>query len=145
MHWMILPLRRYAEFRGRSPRVEFWMFQLFLLIAFVVTVWLDTVLPTGGERIVRYETAPGLWSYAVENSGGWITGLFGLAMLIPWFALAVRRLHDLGRSGLWLLLLLVPLFGSLALLVFFLTDSQRGPNRYGPDPKEPVAAPAALG
>lgn len=145
MHWMTLPLRRYADFVGRSPRIEFWMFQLFLFVAFMVTVWLDAVLPTGGQRIVTTTSEPGMWSYAVENSAGWITGLFGLAMVVPWLALAVRRLHDCGRSGLWLLLALVPLIGPLALLVFFLTDSQRGGNRYGPDPKQPVAAAGPLG
>ncbi len=134
MHWMIRPLRRYADFRGRSRRIELWMFVLLLFVAFIAAVWLDTLLGTGGETISTTTTGPGLWSRDVVSRGGWITLVFGLAMLVPLVAVMVRRLHDVGWRGWWLLAAIVPLVGGLFLLVLFLTDSQRGRNRYGEDP-----------
>jgi uncharacterized membrane protein YhaH (DUF805 family) len=136
MHWTIRPLRRYANFRGRSRRIELWMFVLFLFVASIAAVGLDTLLGTGGETVATTVTGPGLWSHDVVSQGGWITALFGFAMLVPLIAAMVRRLHDSGWRGWWLLAALVPLLGGLFLLVLFLTDSQRGPNRYGPDPRD---------
>jgi uncharacterized membrane protein YhaH (DUF805 family) len=63
------------------------------------------------------------------------SGLYSLAVLIPALAVAVRRLHDTGRSGWWLLIGLIPLVGPIVLLVFYLLDSDREPNAYGPSPK----------
>lgn len=61
--------------------------------------------------------------------------LWVLATLIPSLALEVRRLHDVGRSGAWLLLLFVPMVGAIVILVWLLTDSERSANKYGPSPK----------
>lgn len=74
--------------------------------------------------------------HRLQNARRATDQLFGLAMLIPWLAVAVRRLHDTGRSGFWLLIMFVPLIGSLVLLVFFIMSGTRGPNRFGPDPVE---------
>ena len=139
MHWMIRPMRRYADFRGRSRRIELWMFVLFLFPAFLASVGLDTLLGTGGETVASTVSGPGLWSSGVESRGGWITLIFGLGVLVPLVAVMVRRLHDAGWSGLWLLAAVVPLVGGLFLLVLFLTDSQRGPNRFGEDPRQVAA------
>jgi uncharacterized membrane protein YhaH (DUF805 family) len=135
MHWMILPLRRYADFRGRAMRIEYWMFVLFLFLLFAVTATLDTWLPTGGRTVTAVTTAPGLWAYSQATDAGWITRLAGLATIVPLLAVSVRRLHDIGRSGFWLLISVVPLIGTIVLLIFFLTDSRRGSNRWGADPK----------
>jgi uncharacterized membrane protein YhaH (DUF805 family) len=62
-------------------------------------------------------------------------GIYGLAVLIPGLAVAVRRLHDTGRSGWWLLIGLVPLIGAIVLIVFMATDGEPGDNAYGPNPK----------
>jgi uncharacterized membrane protein YhaH (DUF805 family) len=131
---MFLPLRRYAEFTGRSGRAEFWLFALFLVVGFTAAVWLDIALGLGGERVSSVVSGPSLWASASEQRGGVLTGLFGLAMLIPWLAVSVRRLHDVGWSGWWLLIWFVPLAGGLLLLILDLTRGERGPNRYGPDP-----------
>ena len=69
-----------------------------------------------------------------------ILGLYGLAILLPGLAVAIRRLHDTGRSGWWLFISLVPLIGSFILLYFYLQNSQPGVNQYGPNPKEPTSA-----
>ena len=75
---------------------------------------------------------------------GLLSGLYSLAVLIPSIAVAVRRLHDTGRTGWWLLIGFIPLVGIIVLLVFLFTDSQPGPNQYGPNPKgtTPGMAPA---
>ncbi|MHB9077753.1 MAG: DUF805 domain-containing protein [Pirellulaceae bacterium] len=63
------------------------------------------------------------------------TDVYSLAMLVPGIAVSIRRLHDTNGSGLWLLILFVPLVGALVLLLFLVQDSQPGSNQYGPNPK----------
>lgn len=133
MEWMILPLRRYADFRGRSQRMEFWMFALFAFLAGVVAAILDGLLGMGR---LMHSSGGGFYSVVWETRGP-ISVMVSLALLVPRFALTVRRLHDINRSGWWLLLILVPLFGWIALLVFYCTEGTRGPNRFGPDPRDP--------
>ncbi|MBA2936421.1 DUF805 domain-containing protein [Sphingomonas sp. CGMCC 1.13654] len=111
MEWMILPLKRYAQFSGRSPRREYWMFFLFNIIVQIVLTFLDNVLGLGGHSS-SYDSA-GANGYAAGGaaSGGILSGLWSLAILIPSIAVAVRRLHDLDRSGWWLVapMILIPI------------------------------------
>lgn len=111
------------------------MFILFLLLCFIAIGMVEGVL---GLSTTEHWAQRGQWWFdtGYRTRGGPLTGLFGLAMLIPWLAVAVRRLHDTGRSGFWLLIMFVPLIGSLVLLVFFIISGTRGPNRFGPDPVE---------
>lgn len=62
--------------------------------------------------------------------------LYGLFILIPSFTVSVRRLHDIGKSGWWILISLIPVIGSIILLVWYCTEGQRCENEWGPDPKE---------
>jgi uncharacterized membrane protein YhaH (DUF805 family) len=64
-----------------------------------------------------------------------ISSIYSLAVVLPALAVGVRRLHDIGKSGWWLFISLIPLVGSLWLLVYAVTDSQPGDNQYGPNPK----------
>lgn len=134
MEWMILPYRRYAEFQGRSRRREYWMFALFYTLVMIV---LNALF--GTHDAVR---APGTFVYGTRlvGIGGGVAGLFWLASLVPGLAVSVRRLHDQDRSGWLLLLWLVPLLGWFALLVLMCLEGTRGPNRHGPDPKDPGGA-----
>jgi uncharacterized membrane protein YhaH (DUF805 family) len=122
MSWYVQVLKRYAEFGGRARRTEFWMFALINLIISLVLGSVEGLF--GGPGVLG--------------------GLYGLAVLIPGLAVSVRRLHDTGRSGWWLLIGLVPLVGAIVLLVFAAQDGQPGVNEYGPNPKAP-AAPLPLG
>lgn len=70
-----------------------------------------------------------------EGAVGVLSVIYALALIIPSIAVAVRRLHDSGRSGWWLLISLVPLLGAIALIVFYCMDSEEGDNQYGPNPK----------
>ena len=130
MEWMLLPYRRYAAFSGRSRRKEFWMFALF---CFLVGLAIDIVF--GNPAYERFG-----WHVSVATTltgtGGVLRGLFNLASFVPAIAVATRRLHDIDRSGWWQLLMFIPLLGWIVLLVFYCLDSNSGPNRFGPDPKE---------
>lgn len=118
MEWMILPLKRYAEFGGRSRRMEFWMFTLFTILVGIVANALDIALLNVG------------W-----DDTGPIDALTSLALLIPSIAVGVRRLHDTGRSGWWYLLIFAVIIGWIFLLVWYCTDGEPMENEYGPDPK----------
>jgi len=127
MDWMLMPLRRYAEFSGRSQRKEYWMFYLFCVIVAVVLNVVESIVGLSGM---------------VGGVYGPLTSLFLLGILVPSIAVGIRRLHDTDRSGWWLLIALVPIVGGIVLLVFFVTDGTHGPNRFGPDPKNPGQAEA---
>jgi len=70
-----------------------------------------------------------------QSGVGLLYAVYTLGVFIPTLAVSVRRLHDIGKSGWWLLLLLIPLIGPIVLLVFFVLDSQAEVNAYGPNPK----------
>ena len=112
---------KYFQFQGRARRAEYWWFTLFNIL---VTMAISVV-----------EVGTGLTD--LETSYGPLSTLYLLALFFPTLALGVRRLHDTGRSGWWLLIAFIPLIGILVLLIFVCVDSQRGENRFGPSPKYP--------
>lgn len=130
MDWMLLPYRRYFEFSGRSRRREYWLFFLFYLLVLMV---INAVF--GVPMAMR----AGPWfNYAVvtNGTGSMVGNLFWLVSFIPGLTVAVRRLHDIDRSGWWLLLMFVPFLGWFTLLIFMCLDGTAGSNRFGADPKE---------
>lgn len=131
MDWMLKPLRQYADFAGRARRREFWSFFLFVWVVLLVLMYLDAVLGLGGSA-TGYATGN---SIGFNLSGGLLTALFGLAMLVPGVAVSIRRLHDVGKSGWFLLFVLIPLFGWAYLLYLYVQPGMDGPNEHGPDPK----------
>ncbi|AGH50805.1 MULTISPECIES: DUF805 domain-containing protein [Sphingomonadales] len=136
MEWMLLPLKRYAQFSGRARRKEYWMFVLLLVIVYFVAMALDTALGLGGSMTRYADTAPGAASVGFYSNGGVLTIISMLALFLPSLAVAVRRLHDIDKSGWWVLIGIVPLIGSIVLIVFYCLDGTKGPNRFGPDPKD---------
>jgi uncharacterized membrane protein YhaH (DUF805 family) len=122
MNWFLLALKKYAVFTGRAQRKEYWFFVLFVVLVSIVLTFIDNMTGT-------YNRDVGL---------GLLSGVFSLAMLVPSLAVTVRRLHDTGRSGWWILLAFIPLVGEIVLLVFMVLDSQPGTNEYGPSPKDAV-------
>jgi uncharacterized membrane protein YhaH (DUF805 family) len=136
MNWYVKALKQYVDFSGRARRREYWMFVLVNVVIVIVLSVVDTLLGTGGFRA----TAGG-GSFYAANSLGLLSGLYTLAVLLPSIAVAVRRLHDTDRSGWWFLLGFVPIIGGIVLLVFYVLEGTRGPNRFGPDPKAVAATP----
>ena len=120
MKFFLYCLQHYAEFNGRARRSEYWYFVLFnLVISFVIGFTFGVI--AGLLDMPALANLAYLWS---------------LAMFIPGLAVSVRRLHDIGRSGWWLLLSLIPLVGAIILIIWYCTDSQPGANQYGSNPKE---------
>lgn len=138
MHYMILPLKRYLDFSGRSRRKEYWSFFLFVIVGLIVMMLLDTALGLGGTATSSSELSDTGASVSVNLTGGLLTLLFCVAMLVPGLAVAVRRAHDQDKSG-WFIL--IPVYN----LIMMFIEGTRGPNRFGPDPKagEPVGSAAA--
>jgi uncharacterized membrane protein YhaH (DUF805 family) len=112
MSWYIQVLKKYAVFSGRACRMEFWMFSLFnFIIAFVL-----------------------FFIEGLAGGPGVLGNLYGLAVLLPGLGVSVRRLHDTGLSGWWLFIGLIPLIGAIILLIFMVSGSQEGTNKYDPSP-----------
>jgi uncharacterized membrane protein YhaH (DUF805 family) len=136
MEWMLMPYRRYADFSGRLQRKEYWMFALF---QFIVAMVLLVIMFAGGMGSVNEVTGqaePGTLFYI----GLGLLVIFGLGSFIPSLAVSVRRFHDQDKSGWFLLLQLIPYIGGIVVLVFMCLAGTPGPNRFGPDPKDPTGA-----
>ncbi len=138
MALMFVPFRKYATFSGRARRLEYWSFQL--LVGAVLTLLLGWFLASFDTSVVTASTPDLLVAQAQAAMGRrsevalWAIFLFSVFTFLPSFAVSVRRLHDSDKSGWWLLLGAIP-FGAFVLLIFYLLDGTRGPNRFGPDPK----------
>lgn len=128
MEWMLMPLRRYADFSGRSRRKEYWMFFLFIMLATIVVFALAALLGGGMDAM-----AEGGGMFA--GTGLILFGLLWLAIIVPSIAVQVRRFHDQDKSGWFVLLNFIPYIGGLIVLVFMCLEGTRGPNKFGPDPK----------
>lgn len=152
MEWMILPFKRYAEFSGRSRRMEYWMFTLLNVI--VVTVLMFLAFGAGGMASLTNPETAAAGVGAMFGGLGLLLIVYSLAVLIPGIAVTVRRLHDRDMSGWWYLGAIIgsmiPLVGflvAIAFLVLMALPGTVGPNRFGPDPKggEIDAAPKPPG
>jgi uncharacterized membrane protein YhaH (DUF805 family) len=167
MNWMLMPLRRYAEFSGRSRRMEFWMWVLFQFLIGLGIVVLAVIL--GGSALLSGDPRGMLAAGGVILILYIVNLLLQLAFFIPNLAVTVRRLHDTNRSGWWVMLFWGPyllivamtiaagpypqpgaapavgalvaslacLVGAITLLVFLFLEGTPGQNRFGPDPKRP--------
>ncbi|MFG2961796.1 MULTISPECIES: DUF805 domain-containing protein [unclassified Streptomyces] len=112
MNWYVDVLKKYAVFSGRARRQEYWMFFLFNVI-------ISIVLAVVG-RVIGF-SALGL--------------IYSLAVFLPGLGVAVRRLHDTGRSGWAILIALIPLIGTIILIVWLASEGKPEQNQYGTNPK----------
>lgn len=165
MGYMFLPLKRYADFSGRSRRLEFWLWALFnwivvgIFVTFIAIACFNAfsdlanraaagefanyVPPDGVNSTIslngeKYAVPPEVLMQAIMTSFGipaLLLGIYSLAVFIPNLAVAVRRMHDQDKSGWWVLIGFVPFIGGIWLLILYLIGGTRGPNRFGPDPK----------
>jgi uncharacterized membrane protein YhaH (DUF805 family) len=116
MNWYFKVLIKYAVFSGRARRKEYWMFALFNFIFSFILSLIGILIGIGRD-----------WDM--------LSTLYGIIIFLPALGVAVRRLHDTNHTGWWILIALIPLVGAIILLVFMVTDSQSGGNKYGPNPK----------
>ncbi len=122
--WWKLAMSRGFEFSGRARRAEYWWFT-FVNLGFLVVLLLPMVV---------FETRGGP-GFVIPAIG---IVLFGLCVVVPALAVAVRRLHDTGRSGAWILIGMIPIInyvGGIVLVVFYCMDGDSGSNEHGPSPK----------
>ncbi|HKX79279.1 MAG TPA: DUF805 domain-containing protein [Novosphingobium sp.] len=132
LEWMLMPYRRYADFSGRSRRKEYWMFFLLVVIVYAIC---NALIMTG---MPSFDPVTGQVSGGggILSTVGWIIyAVFGLGSLIPSIAVGVRRIHDSDKSG-WFIL--VPIYN----LILMFMEGTKGPNRFGPDPKDPAGVEA---
>ncbi|MGV1036772.1 MAG: DUF805 domain-containing protein [Candidatus Nanopelagicales bacterium] len=118
---------KYVVFAGRARRSEFWWWILFVAIVQGVANVLDSIV---GTTYNVYTTSGDWYQYQT----GWIGTIVGLALFLPTISVAVRRLHDTGRSGWWWWLIVICFIGPIILIVFYVGDSTPD-NEYGPNPK----------
>lgn len=133
MEWMIMPLKRYAEFSGRSRRKEYWMFTLGMVIVYVLFFVL--VLGAMGAGTDPSTGELGMFGSMFAGTAGIAFLVFILALFIPSLAVQVRRFHDQDKSGWFVLLNFIPYIGGIIVLVMMCLEGTKGPNRFGPDPK----------
>ncbi len=112
MKWYGRVLKKYADFTGRARRKEYWTFVLINMFIAVLLVLIDITYQT---MVLYY--------------------LYTIAIIIPSIAVCVRRLHDTGKSGVYILVSFIPLVGSIIMLILLATEGDHGSNKYGPDPK----------
>lgn len=122
MEWYLKAVRNYVNFKGRAQRKEYWFYLLFYILFAIAVVLVESFLGLSDLSDPEGGTGPLYLFYTV-------------AFLLPSIAVAIRRLHDTGRTGWWLLLAFIPLIGAIVLIVFYCLDSEPGDNKYGPNPK----------
>lgn len=119
MNYYLEAFKKYAVFTGRARRKEYWMFFLFNMIFMIVAVIIDSILGTSFE-------------YSIY---GLVAILYVLAMIVPSLSITVRRLHDIDKSGWYYFLSLIPIIGSIWLLILLCKEGDKAENKYGADPK----------
>ncbi|MDI5964315.1 DUF805 domain-containing protein [Streptomyces sp. SL13] len=115
MSWYTAAMKNYFGFSGRARRSEYWFFALFYAIIYVLATVIGLLIHFPALLVI-----------------------VALVHLIPGLAVSARRLHDTDKSAGWIFIALIPLIGAIVLLVFTCTAGTPGPNRFGPDPKNPV-------
>lgn len=108
MEYFLNGLKQYAEFSGRTARLDYWMYGLINLLIMLV---LELIF------------------------GSMVSGVYSLAVLLPTLAICVRRLHDIDHSAWWILVILIPFIGFIVLFVFVMMKGTPSENRFGPNPE----------
>ncbi len=119
MNWYLKCWNQYADFSGRARRKEYWIFSLINGVIIIILYIL---------QMVMIEST--LWLIFPI-----VFFLYALAVFLPSLAVNIRRLHDIGKSGWWYLIYLIPIIGSIWLLVLMCLDSEPGENQWGENPK----------
>lgn len=109
--------RKYATFSGRARRAEFWLFSLAYIIFYLIMIGIDL----------------GVSTFDPVSGYGFFSIVFALAMIIPYLAVSIRRLHDTDRRGWWVLIGFVPVIGGIWIFVLYCLKGTDGENRFGPD------------
>ncbi|MBX7457879.1 DUF805 domain-containing protein [Qipengyuania sp. 1NDH17] len=146
LEYLVLPIKRLTDFRGRSRRREYWVFTLALLVLWIGMATVANLLfplAEGAEGSSLFDALPPM----SESANDLLLYVGGpLFVFLGWvhLALAIRRLHDLGKSGWWYLIILIPYIGTIWAIIWYVQDGQPYENRFGPDPKGREDVPGEL-
>ena len=122
-YYLDILTNKYADFNGRARRKEYWMWTLYCTIVYLFAMVLDNVLGLNFEL------------FGQDLGYGWLYVTIGITHLIPGLGIVVRRLHDVGKSGWFYLIILIPLIGFIWILVLFCTEGVKEDNKWGSNPK----------
>ena len=122
-YYLDILTNKYADFNGRARRKEYWMWTLYYTLILLFAMVLDNVLGLNFELLGQ------------DLGYGWLYVTVGITHLIPGLGIVVRRLHDVGKSGWFYLIILIPLIGFIWILVLFCTDGIKEDNKWGSNPK----------
>lgn len=140
MKWYLKVLKQYADFGGRSSRKEYWMFVLFHTVFLILAIIIDRATGWGFGNLLPKYYPSGIPNFN-SVTFGIVTQSYYTVMLLPALALMVRRLHDVGKSGWFLFISLIPVIGGIWLLVLTLSRGDRYTNTYGSEPVDASVAP----
>lgn len=118
MEWVFAAFKRTFEIRGRSRRKEYWLYTLFIIVMTIILLVVDSA-----------------FELYIDEDTGMLSTLFLLATFITSFTVTIRRFHDIGKSGWWILLNFIPFIGTIVIFVFTVLNSEPKTNAYGEDPK----------
>jgi len=122
-YYLDILTNKFADFNGRARRKEYWMWTLYCTIILLISMVFDNLFGLTFELLG-------------EDLGyGWLYLIFGIIQFIPGLAVVVRRLHDVGKSGWYYLIILIPLIGFIWILVLLCTDGVKEENKWGTNPK----------
>ena len=122
-YYLDILTNKYADFNGRARRKEYWMWTLYYTIVLLFAMVLDNVLGLNFEL------------FGQDLGYGWLYVTVGITHSIPGLGIVIRRLHDVGKSGWFYLIILIPLIGFIWILVLFCTDGIKEDNKWGANPK----------
>ena len=114
---------KYADFSGRARRKEYWMWTLYVTLIFILAMIMDNVLGLNFELLGQ------------DLGYGWLYMLAGIINFIPGLSIVVRRLHDVGKSGWFYLIILIPIIGFIWILILLCSDGVNEENKWGTNPK----------
>lgn len=122
-YYLDILTNKFADFNGRARRKEYWMWTLYCTIILLISMALDNLFGLTFEFLGQ------------DLGYGWLYLIFGIIQFIPGLAVVVRRLHDVGKSGWYYLIILIPLIGFIWILVLLCTDGVKEENKWGTNPK----------
>ena len=114
---------KYADFSGRARRKEYWMWTLYVTLLFILAMIMDNTLGLNFELLGQ------------DLGYGWLYMLAGIINFIPGLSIVVRRLHDVGKSGWFYLIILIPIIGFIWILILLCSDGVKEENKWGTNPK----------
>ena len=118
MIWFFQIAKKYTTFSGRMDRIDYIDFVVFTTFGTIILTLVDAIIGT----------------LYLDDKLGLLSGIFAAAILLPGTAVTVRRLHDTDRRGWWILINLIPIAGTIALIVYTVERGTHGPNRFGAEP-----------